>query len=110
MIRMILIGGALLATACYTQPVQVTQSTAQRNARSWCHDMGLDCTGVSCSGADSDGDGYTSCSVATHDGIQPVECGYDLVIAPIAGQNTGCRVAIPKTRITNNNAITVGDE
>lgn len=109
MLRMILVCGALLAPACYTQPAEITRGTAERNARAWCDNMGLGCTGASCSAADSDGDRYVSCTVATHEGLQAIECGYDLVVTPLEGQNTGCRIALPKTRVTNNNAITVGD-
>lgn len=87
-----LIGGALLVSAiagCVTTDQR--KASAERNAAGWCEEMVIDCAGVQCSGTDSDGDGYVSCTVRTVDDKRiPLECGWDRAIAPL-GQNTSCR-------------------
>lgn len=70
-------------------------ATAERNARAYSASLGLEITGATCSGADSDGDGYTSCTVVLPGGqMKAIECGYDRPFAPL-GQNVGCKVALP---------------
>ena len=70
-------------------------TTAERNARAYSASLGLEITGATCSGADSDGDGYTSCTVVLPGGqMKAIECGYDRPVA-ILGQNVGCKVAVP---------------
>lgn len=76
-------------------------ATATRNAKAYAASMGIEIKGASCSGSDSDGDGYVSCSLNTADGkLEAIECGYDKAITPMAGQNTGCKVAMPKLGTT----------
>lgn len=64
---------------------------ANAEAREWARNMGLDVQGVSCTGIDTDGDGYVSCSVSSKgpNGTQvhAIEC------ARAFSWNKGCRVA-----------------
>lgn len=99
MIRFLMIGGALLLAGCFVQDTAAVERSADRNAKAWCGQMGLECSGVSCSGRDSDGDGYVSCSAAVAGDVKAIECGYDMVVVPVGGQNTGCKVAQPKVNI-----------
>ena len=92
--------GAIVVTGfggCVTTTERST--TAERNARAYSASLGLEITGVSCSGADSDGDGYTSCTVVLPGGqMKAIECGYDRPVA-ILGQNVGCKVAVPSLMV-----------
>lgn len=85
-----------LLVGCVTTGSRTADATT--NAKTWASSMGMDIKGVACSGVDSDGDGYVSCSVNMTDGsIRAVECGYDQMDAMliITGQNTGCKLATP---------------
>jgi len=87
---------ALGGVARFTSVDSNIQS-ATRNARNWARDMGMDrdAIRVTCSGRDSDGDGYVSCSYLDSNNVtRPIECGYDLNWAPM-GQNTNCKVVVP---------------
>lgn len=71
------------------------KADGERNANAFAAGMGLEITGASCSGADSDGDGYASCTLAMVGGTtRAIECGYDRPFA-LLGQNEGCRMAMP---------------
>ncbi len=60
------------------------EEKAKINARSFMSDMGQEPAGMSCSGNDSDGDWYVSCTVLLADGQRwPLECG--------VFENMGCR-------------------
>lgn len=70
-------------------------NSAVEYAKQWAKDMSISPSGIDCTGVDSDGDGYVSCSVAEKhsDGtteIHPIECAKWLTI------NSGCRT--PKLR------------
>ncbi len=81
----------ILLTACEITTTEEVERSAIDNAVSWCKDMTISCLGASCSGKDSDLDGYTSCTVSTSSGERiPLECGYTKQYA-FAGQNTGCK-------------------
>lgn len=102
-VAIVAIIGALLIPAlgsgCVTTDAR--QGSAEANLSAWSTQVGLEGRGT-CSGADSDHDGYTSCTFVQADGnIQALECGYDVIVAPL-GQNTGCKVALPKMRVTDN--------
>lgn len=67
------------------------QGSAERNAKDFADNMGIEYRGLSCSGSDSDADGYVSCTFNLRNGqIQSFECGYDQPGA-LLGQNTGCK-------------------
>ncbi len=71
------------------------ESSAERNLSGYMSSLQIEGHGT-CSGADSDNDGYVSCTIAKANGeLQAAECGYDKRIA-IMGQNTNCKVALPK--------------
>lgn len=58
--------------------------------------LGVETTGISCSGADSDHDGYVSCTGALPDGtLKGVECGYATYGSISALVNRECRLALP---------------
>ncbi len=79
--------------ACTTTTARM--ASAERNARVHAEKMGWVVQGASCSGSDSDQDGYVSCTVSKKEGdSHAVECGYDEAFAPL-GQNTGCKDARP---------------
>ncbi len=83
----------LVAVGCV--PASEIKASGEKNAAGWCRDMALDCTGVSCSGSDSDADGYTSCTAVVADGTRvPLECGRTVAIT-LVGQNTGCKEVRP---------------
>jgi hypothetical protein len=71
-------------------------ATGERNARQFAAKMGWTVDGVACSGSDSDGDGYTSCTLRAGGAEHAVLCGYDKLLAPL-GQNTECKLAVPVT-------------
>lgn len=76
-------------------PAKIAES-ANNNAKVYATEMGWSIKGSSCSGADSDGDGYVSCSVNLSlpegkEEVKGINCGYDRVFAPL-GQNTGCKI------------------
>lgn len=83
-----LIGGGL-GVGC--QSPSDIEGSAERNAKDFAAKMGIKYEGLSCSGSDSDHDGYVSCTFNMGEGkIQSFECGYDQVGA-VMGQNTGCK-------------------
>ena len=67
-----------------------SEKVARVEAERWARNVGVEPTGVSCSGYDSDGDGYVSCSVGYKiaDGSLrtiPLECARAFTL------NEGCR-------------------
>lgn len=74
---------------------------AKPEARQWAEDMGYknQLKGVACTTIDSDHDGYVSCSVALAEKPEPIaiEC------RTIYG--AGCKVAIPKVRVSNSTTV-----
>lgn len=87
----LLVAGALFALAACVVPEDVERQ-AKANAHSWCEDMGLSCVGLSCSGSDSDMDGYVSCDLNVRDSdghteMVSVSCGY----RQGPGVNNGCK-------------------
>lgn len=73
---------------------------AKSYARTYATEMGYTVVGVSCTGTDSDGDGYVSCGVRVEGLSQPIslECS--------RGEwtfNTGCKVALPKLNVSKYN-------
>lgn len=83
---------ALVTTGCKQIGNWSGQSAkvARAEAMQWAKDMSIPATGVTCSGADSDGDGYVSCSVGytVADGSLrtiPLECARAYTF------NDGCR-------------------
>lgn len=95
-ILFIIVGsGAVAIGAGCVSPSEV-EGSAERNAKEFASKMGIKYEGLSCSGADSDHDGYTSCTFNLGDGkIQSFECGYDRPTA-LMGQNTGCKEKVLK--------------
>ncbi len=84
---------AFLLPACISTPAEV-KTSATSEAKMFASEMGYDIKGVSCSGRDSDRDGYTSCTIAMSDGTsKAIECSYFVKAAFL--QNTGCKVALP---------------
>jgi hypothetical protein len=67
--------------------------SAENNARAFAEKLQLGAIGALCSGSDSDGDGYVSCTLKLEDGaVQSLEFGYNKLFAPF-GQNTECKQA-----------------
>lgn len=67
-----------------------SEKVADGEARQWARGMGIEASGVSCSGYDTDDDGYVSCSVGYRvaDGSLrtiPLECARAFTL------NDGCR-------------------
>lgn len=87
---------ALLLAACTsTDTVSVS---AERNARLFSSEMGLELKGVSCSGSDTDVDGYVSCTLNETSGQRTaIECGYDQSLQIDRFTNTACKMARPVT-------------
>lgn len=69
---------------------------AEKNARDFASELGLDVKHITCVSYDSDHDGYVSCTIAHNDGgkveLMPVEC------AKAFSFNHGCRAQ----KIMNN--------
>jgi len=64
-------------------------------ARAWASAMGLDVIGTSCTGMDTDGDGYVSCTVSSREvggtvKLTPVECA-------VSYMPDGCRIPKPSS-------------
>jgi len=87
------IGAGGLGMGCVTTSDR--EASATRNAKEFAASMGMEIHGVSCSGSDSDQDGYVSCTLnLSDDKLKAINCGYDQAVA-IMGQNTGCKLAMP---------------
>lgn len=87
------IGAGTLGMGCVTTSDR--EASAQRNAKEYAASMAMDIQGVSCSGMDSDHDGYVSCTLNLGDDkLKAINCGYDQPMA-LMGQNTGCKLAMP---------------
>lgn len=88
-----LLGAYLLVAGCGNPEV------AKRAARQYATDLGYKVVGVACTSTDTDGDGYVSCSVRVEGKADP------LALECTRGEATftdGCKVALPKMRVTNN--------
>ncbi len=95
-LMMTLVALSVVASACSCTCVAnitgLSHDKAEKAAKAWATQMGLELKGVSCTSVDSDGDGYVSCSAAVvkSDGdidIIPIECAAALTL------NDGCRAA-----------------
>jgi hypothetical protein len=87
----LLIMGAIWVAKCSSAESGADQASAEEEAKKWASKLGLDVKGISCVKADSDGDGYVSCTVATEDGkMHAIECTSAWTL------NSGCRT--PKLR------------
>ena len=76
---------------CATNVDGTSQREAEKGARAFAKELGVQISGLSCAGTDSDGDGYVSCTIAKTDGsLLAIECAGALTM------NRGCRV--PKLR------------
>lgn len=63
----------IFGRGCCVGPEQT--HAAQKEAKKWAADLGLQVTGVSCGDVDSDGDGYVSCTIALVNGdTKAIEC------------------------------------
>lgn len=87
---------------CAITPTEMVLSSAERNAATWATKMGISIKGASCSGSDSDNDGYVSCTLALGglNETKIIECGYDRKLGfgdscGYAGPNTGCKEWTP---------------
>ena len=86
----------LLLTACTT--TNMVSTSAERNAKDFSIEMGFEIRGVSCSGSDSDLDGYVSCTLNETSGQRTaIECGYDQTLVIDMLTNTACKMARPIT-------------
>lgn len=100
-LRIIGMAGFLLMLAgCFGDP-----EAAKASARQYAKDLGYEVAGVSCTGVDSDGDGYVSCTVRLKD---PDPSGSSLLALECSrGEVTftsGCKVApLVKNKTTNVN-------
>jgi hypothetical protein len=86
----VLAAGSLLGCRQVGNWTGRSEKVAQAEARRWASAMGIEAAGVSCSGFDSDDDGYVSCSVGYRvaDGSLrtiPLECARAFTL------NDGCR-------------------
>lgn len=68
-----------------------SKAEAEKQAKRWAKEMGINVKKISCNGSDSDGDGYVSCSFNVDGVVATYECAgaYNL--------NNGCRV--PKVHV-----------
>lgn len=88
----------LAFVGCFGDP-----EAAKASARAYAKDLGYDVAGVSCTGVDSDGDGYVSCTVRLSN---PDPSGHSLLALECSrGEATftsGCKVApLVKNSTTN---------
>jgi hypothetical protein len=88
---------ALLLAGCTS--TDTVSASAERNARVFASEMGLELKGVSCSGTDSlPADGYVSCTLNETSGQRTaIECGYDQTLQIDRLTNTACKMARPVT-------------
>lgn len=63
------------------------------NAKKFMSETGIS-GNVSCTGIDSDGDGYVSCTIVSNGEMTPIECGYFI--------NSGCRMTVPRINVNRN--------
>lgn len=72
--------------------IRVDPEGSKNNAMGYAKELGYNPLGAACSSADSDGDGYVSCTVRLGDGEPPLalECQW------LFGE--GCKMALPKFR------------
>lgn len=71
---------------------------AEKEANKWAREMNMQPIGVSCSGKDSDNDGYVSCSINTEKGVVNVECVAAYQLA------SGCRPMKFINNLNNNSS------
>lgn len=77
----------LLGASC--ESVVGTGEHAEQEARTHAKKLGWRLSGVACTGRDTDGDGYISCTVALEDGTErALECASGGI-----GRITGCKAA-----------------
>lgn len=89
---------AVTITTAGCTSTDTVSSSAERNARAFASDMGVELKGISCSGSDSDLDGYVSCTMNETSGQRTaIECGYDQTFQIDALTNTACKMARPVT-------------
>ena len=67
---------------------------AEKQAKQWAKEMGLEVKKISCNGSDSDGDGYVSCNFNVDGKITTYEC------AGAFNLNQGCRP--PKVHVSQH--------
>ena len=92
----------VLLSGCFGDP-----EAAKSAARAYAKDMGYEVVGVSCTGTDTDGDGYVSCTLQVKGHQDPIalEC--------TRGEFTftsGCKVAMPKLRVSTTNINTTSSD
>jgi type II secretory pathway pseudopilin PulG len=81
-------GGALIGVRGCASSFGIDKASAEQNARQYAGELGVEVAGLSCTGVDTDGDGYVSCTIRGRDGsLTPIECAGRLTL------NSGCRVA-----------------
>lgn len=65
----------------------LNKDAAEKNAKKWASDVGLDVSKIVCGSSDTDGDGYVSCTFHVGEDIRTFECaGWKLLIP-----HDGCR-------------------
>lgn len=89
------LGALMLCLQWFTPPSKIAADAAV-SAADYFARLGVETTGISCSGADSDHDGYVSCTGALPDGtLKGIECGYATYGSIDALVNRECRLALP---------------
>lgn len=89
---------ALLATLALAGCVNVlgwNKEAAEDNAHAWAKEVGIDASNVVCGSADTDGDGYVSCTFHVGEDIRTFECAGWTLVMP----HSGCRepkIKVPK--------------
>ena len=90
--------GAILFRACGGVNLGSAEH-AQENATKYLNNMGYEFKGVSCTGTDSDGDGYISCDVNLSDGNR---LRLDCASGGVMTRTEGCKEKAAVDMRTNN--------
>lgn len=96
--KTVLIFVVLWLMGCTYKP----QAEVEAEARAFGKAIGWDIAGASCSGRDSDGDGYVTCSIGVREGdkirAERLEC------AIWEGSRDGCKQVVPPPAVQINNS------
>lgn len=84
-------------TACTIHSPENISNAAEDNASRFAASMDIPVINIACSGADSDLDGYVSCTIKDNfTNMIAIECPYDQIRFTCLGPNIDCKMAMPK--------------
>lgn len=87
---------ALLGKGCH---IRGSAANAEAEARGHAKRLDWDLRGVSCAGADTDLDGYISCTASVQDGDRRVEKSLECASGGPMTVSSGCKVAMPRIEV-----------